>query len=55
MADVNLKINGIPVTVVGTMWSDAENDERAPYYDTSNVETVVVPETVKYLSGIEIQ
>ena len=45
------EINGIPVTVVGTMWSDEENDERTPYYDTSNVETVVVPETVKYLSA----
>ncbi len=45
------EINGIPVTAVGSMWTDIEHSDRTPYYDTSNVETVVVPETVKYLIG----
>ena len=36
------EINGIPVTAVGSMWTDPEHSDRIPYYDTLNVETVVV-------------
>lgn len=45
------EINGIPVTAVGRMWTDIEHRDSTPYYDTSNVETVVVPETVRLLNG----
>ena len=49
------EINGIPVTCVGRLWTDKEMHEkyphRIPWFDTSNIETIVVPESVRKLSG----
>lgn len=49
------EINGIPVIRVDDLCVDIElherNPDKYPLYDTSNVESVVVPETVKSLYG----
>ncbi len=49
------EINGIPVTCVGSLWTDKEMHDKYPnrthWFDTSNIESVVVPESVKELSG----
>ncbi len=47
------EINGIPVTCVDTLWTDKEMQDKFgdPWYDTSNIESVVVPDTVKVLHG----
>lgn len=47
------EINGIPVTCVDGLWTDKEVHDAygEPWYDTSNVESIVVPDTVKVLSG----
>lgn len=47
------EINGIPVTCVDILWTNKEYHDvyGDPWYDTSNVESIVVPDTVKVLSG----
>lgn len=47
------EINGIPVTCVDGLWTNKEYHDAYgdPWYDTSNVESIVVPDTVKVLSG----
>ena len=47
------EINGIPVTCVEMLWTDKEMQDKYgdPWYDTSNIESVVVPDSVKVLEG----
>lgn len=47
------EINGIPVTCVAGLYTDKDQGETydMPYWDTSNVESIVVPSSVKVLYG----
>ncbi len=44
------EINGIPVTIVNRLHTE-ENTDDEPYFDTSNVESIVVPDSVKVING----